>query len=47
MDKTFINSENSKNFNLFKLEIKLNDKIKLSDKNVALSNITVCYRGKS
>ena len=43
MDKTFINSENSKNCDLFKLEINLDDKIKLklSDKNVGLSNISV------
>ena len=46
MDKTFINSENSKHFDLFKLKINLNDKIRLGEKNVALSNVSVYYTGK-
>ena len=46
MDKTFINSENSKHFDLFKLKINLNDKVRLGEKNVALSNVSVYYTGK-
>ena len=49
MDKTYINSENSKHFDIFKLEINLDDimKLKLTDKNVALSNVSVSYTGET
>ena len=45
MDTIFINSENSKTSDPHRLLINLSDKLNLkrSDKNVDLSNLSICY----
>ena len=49
MDTIFMNSENSKTFDPQRLLLNLADKINLkrSDKYIALSNLSICYRWKN
>ena len=49
MDTIFINSENSKTSEPYRLLLTLADKINLkrSDKYVALSNLSMCYTWKN
>ena len=49
MDTIFLNSENSKSSDPYRLLLNLSDKINLkrSDRYVALSNLSICYTWKN